>query len=298
KSVIEGLLNKGFEVYLLDNGQPGPFDTDLGLSFFGQRLHDAYLELIGRRHPNQEIMIMAYCMGGTLIVPYLARRAQERLARGEEMDIRKAVLMAAPFRFDDDASGNAPMRQLIRKYYDAHLMEELFGTVNVPPIIIDMGMHAIQPGVRYNNMYGFFRRALYREAIKDSAPFIFWLTHGTNFPARAHKEWIEKIYLENQIENRTYCLPSKIPQLDGRPVEIDILPKAGVRFLDYRGERDPIAPAGSCLGSIMGGEMICELTEIRTGMRRHIEKNAGHIFVVSEKLLAEYIDLVTDFYLS
>ncbi|MGD8845602.1 MAG: hypothetical protein PVI54_08835 [Desulfobacteraceae bacterium] len=297
KSVIEGLLKRGFEVYLLDNGEPGPFDTDLGLSFYGQALHDAYLDLIGKRHPNQEIMVMAYCMAGTLMVPYLARRAQERLARKEKMDICKVVLMAAPLRFDDDTSGHGPMRQVIRKYYNAHLMDELFGDVNVPPIIVDMGMHAIQPGVRYNNMYGFFRRAFDREAVRDSAPFIYWLTHGTNFPAKAHKEWIEKIYMENQIENRTYCLPSKIAELDGRPVDIDILPKAGVRFLDYGGARDPISPPGSCLGSIMGGEMLCEKTEFRTGMRRHIEKNAGHIFVVSEKLLAEYIDLVTDFYL-
>ncbi|MGD9366176.1 MAG: hypothetical protein PVH87_10785 [Desulfobacteraceae bacterium] len=297
KSVIKGLLERGFEVYLLDNGEPGPFDTDLGLSFFGQTLHDAYIELIGRRHPDREIMIMAYCMAGTLMVPYLARRAQERLARGEKMDIRRVVLMAAPLRFDDDTSGHGPMRQVIRKYYDAHLMDELFGDVNIPPIIIDMGMHAIQPGVRYNNMYGFFRRAFDREAVRDSAPFIYWLTHGTNFPARAHKEWLQKIYMENQIENRTYCLPSKIPELDGRPVDIDILSEAGVRFLDYRGERDPISPPGSSLSSIMGGEMLCEKTEFRTGMRRHIEKNAGHIFVVSEKLLAEYIDLVTDFYL-
>jgi poly(3-hydroxyalkanoate) synthetase len=298
KSVIEGLLNRGFDVYLVENGEPGPFETDLGLSFYGQTLHDTYLDLIAKRHPNREIMVMAYCMAGTLMVPYLARRAQERAARGEKMDICKVVLMAAPLRFDDDTSGHGPMRQVIRKSYDAHLMDELFGDVNIPPIIIDMGMHAIQPGVRYNNMYGFFRRAFHREAVRDSAPFIYWLTHGTNFPARAHKEWIQKIYLENQIENRTYCLPSKVPELDGRPVDIDVLPKAGVRFLDYRGERDPISPPGSSLSSIMGGEMICEKTELRTGMRRHIEKNAGHIFVVSGKLLAEYIDLVTDFYLT
>jgi len=102
--------------------------------------------------------------------------------------------------------------------------------------------------------------------------------------------------LENQIDKRTYCLPSKIAELDGRPVDIDILPRTGVRFLDYRGERDPISPAGSCLDSIMGGATLCQKMEVRTGMRRHIEKNAGHIFVVSQKLLAEYLDLVTDFY--
>ena len=35
-------------------------------------------------------------------MPYLARRAQERLAAGKEMDIKKSGLMASPVKFDDE----------------------------------------------------------------------------------------------------------------------------------------------------------------------------------------------------
>ncbi len=297
KSVIEGMQRRGYTVYLVDHGQPGPEDTQLGLDFYGKTLHDRYLDLIHRRHPGATIYAMCYCMGGTLFLPYLCRRAQEKSAMGKEMDIRKVALMAAPYYFEDNPDGMGPMRTVIRKNYDADLMSELFGDVNIPPQIIETGMHEIQPGVRYSVAMGFFDRAVTREGLRDSAPFLFWLTHGTRFPARAHREWIRKVYMENQIARGLYCLPSRVPELDGRPVDMNVLTEAGIAYFDYRGMRDPITPMGSGLYGHLGenppgGSM----KATRTGLNRAIEKNIGHIFVVSQKLLAEYLEMVMDFF--
>ncbi|MDD5475065.1 MAG: alpha/beta fold hydrolase, partial [Syntrophales bacterium] len=184
KSVVEGLLREGYDIYLVDFGVPGPDDTDRGLDFYAKTVHDHNLKIIRKRHPRAEIFVIGYCMGGTLITAYLARRAEERLAAGRKMDIRKLALMAAPVRFDDDKSGHGSMRSFIGEYYDAHLMGELFGSVNVPPQIIEFGMNEIQPGVHYTVMMGFYGRAISKGAIEESAPFLYWLTHGTKFPAR------------------------------------------------------------------------------------------------------------------
>jgi poly(3-hydroxyalkanoate) synthetase len=297
KSVVEEMLKQGYAIYMVDNGEPGREDADLGLDFYGKTLHDRFLAIISARHPGQNILTMGYCMGGTLLLPYLARRAEERLAAGKAMDVRKVVLMASPFKFDDGESGHGPMRHVIRSNYDGELMSELFGEVNIPQLMIEMGMQEIQPGVRYNNIYGFYARAFSLEALRDSAPFLYWLTHGTKFPARAHREWIEKIYLANQIYNGTYCLPSENPDLDGKPVDMGVLKKAGVSIFDYRGLRDPISPMGSCVASILWGETSRDNMEAtRNGMNRTIEKNIGHIFVVSKNLLADYLEMVTAFF--
>ena len=56
---------------------------NLGLDFYGKTLHDHFLGIIKKRHPRAEIYVMSYCMGGTLVLPYLARRAQELLAAGQ-----------------------------------------------------------------------------------------------------------------------------------------------------------------------------------------------------------------------
>jgi len=93
------------------------------LDFYGKTIPDFYLDIIKKRHPRDEIYIMAYCMGGTFILPYLARRAEELLAAGKSMDIRKIALMASPMKFDDEGSGHDPIRTLIRRDYDPYLMK-------------------------------------------------------------------------------------------------------------------------------------------------------------------------------
>ncbi|MFH1080176.1 MAG: alpha/beta fold hydrolase [Pseudomonadota bacterium] len=295
KSVVEGMLKEGYEIYLVDFGVPGPDDTDRGFDFYAKTVHDHNLKIIKKKHPRAEIYAMGYCMGGTLMTAYLARRAEERLAGGKEMDIKKIALMAAPVHFDDGDSGHGPMRSFIRQYYDTHLMCELFGSVNVPPQMIEFGMNEIQPGVHYTVMTGFYGRAIYHNAIEDSAPFLYWLTHGTKFPAKAHREWIQ-VFLTNPIVEGKFCLPSTVKKLDGKPVDMDALRRGKVQIFDYRGSRDPIAPPGSCIASQLWGlTQEGNISMTRGGLNRTIEKNIGHIFVVSRPLLAEYLKAVHSF---
>jgi poly(3-hydroxyalkanoate) synthetase len=297
KSVVEAMIKKGYIIYMVDHGDPGWEETELGLDFYGKTIPDFYLDIIKKRHPQDEILIMAYCMGGTLILPYLARRAEELLAAGKPMDIKKIALMASPMKFDDEESGHNPIRSLIRRDYDPDLMKELFGAVNIPPQVIEAGMNEIQPGVQHTVVLGFYGRAEIKESIADSAPFLYWLTHGTKFPINAHIQWIQNIFIGNQVYEGKYCLPSSNPKFDGKHVNMSILKKAGVRIFDYKGLRDPIAPAGSCVAGETWGQVDKGNVKFTSeGLNRVIEKNIGHIFVVSRKLLAEYLTLVEDFY--
>ncbi|PKN76257.1 MAG: hypothetical protein CVU52_05570 [Deltaproteobacteria bacterium HGW-Deltaproteobacteria-10] len=297
KSVVEALLKKGYIIYMVDHNNPGWEETELGLDFYGKTIPDLYLDIIKKRHPQDEIYVMAYCMGGTLILPYLARRAEELLAAGLPMDIKKIALMASPMKFDDEDSGHNPIRSLIRRDYDPYLMKELFGAVNIPPQVIEAGMNEIQPGVQYTVVLGFYGRAEIKESITDAAPFLYWLTHGTRFPVSSHIQWIQNIFIGNQIYEEKYCLPSTNPKFDGKPVNMSILKKAGVRIFDYKGLRDPIAPAGSCVaGETWGMVDKGNVKFTSDGLNRVIEKNIGHIFVVSRKLLAEFLTQVEDFF--
>ena len=296
KSVIEPLLAQGYDIYLVDNGNPGPEYTDLGLDFYAKTVHDTYLDIIKKRHPGHELYAMGYCMGGTLILPYLARRAEERLAQGKDMDIKKLALAVSPVKFDDIGSGHGPMKQVIRTDYDNYLMKEMYGSVNIPPQIIEVGMNEIQPGVRYFVRSGFYSRASMPGAIHDAAPFFYWLTHGTKFGSQAHEEWIRKMFVENQLYNNNFTLASSLPELDGQPVDMDILEKAGVAIFDYRGQRDPISPSGSCLASEMWGLKQKNISDTKGGLNRTIEKNVGHIFVVSKSLLSDFIKNISEFF--
>lgn len=295
KSVIEGMLLQGYDLYLVDYSNPGPDQRELGLEFYGKQVHDTYLDLILQRHPEQDINVMAYCMGGTLFMPYLARRIEEAQLTGKDVRIRQVVLMTTPVLFDDDNSGHKPMRDVIRQQYDADVMQRFFGHSNVPPQTLELGMHAIQPGVSQSVAEGFYGRAHYPGAVQDAAPFLHWLHSGTRFPARAHQEWIQRVFLDNEIWLGNYCLPSKCPELDGQPVNMDVLNSADLALFDYRGQRDPIAPVGSCKTSERWGRNEENLQITGTGLNRTIEKNISHIFVVSQTLLADFLTAVNDF---
>lgn len=58
-----------------------------------------------------------------------------------------------------------PRRTAIRRHYDRELMDELFGAVNVPPQVIEAGIQEIQPVIPDSVSFGFFARALRREAL-------------------------------------------------------------------------------------------------------------------------------------
>ena len=295
KSVIEGMLAEGYDVYMVDYGNPGPEQAHLGLSFYGQTVHDLYLDLILERHPKQDIAVMAYCMGGTLFLPYLARKIEELKIEGKPLKINQIVLMTTPVYFDDETSGHQPMRDVIRKDYSADVMKLFYSNSNVPPQTIEVGMHAIQPGVAFSVAEGFYARANFPGALQDSGPFLHWLNTGTRFPATAHREWIQKIFIDNEIWEGKFCLPSKFPELDGQPVNMNNLTQMGVSIFDYRGLRDPIAPVGSCLASERWGHKDKSQQMTRGGLNRTIEKNIGHIFVVSKKLLAEFLEAANAF---
>jgi hypothetical protein len=212
------------------------------------------------------------------------------------MDVHKVVLMASPVKIDDAESGYAQVREIINQGYDADLMKELFGDVNIPVQVIESGMNQTQYGVQYHVANGFYDRAISPAAIEDSAPFFYWLTHGRMFPAKAHREWIQNVFIENQIYEGNFCLPSNIQKLDGQPVNMDSLREAGVTIFDYRGKRDMISPLGSCVASeIWGQTKDRHIPDPPGGLNRTVEKNIGHIFVVSKKLLAQYLENVSEF---
>jgi hypothetical protein len=59
KSVVEAMLTKGYKIYLDEHGDPGWEETELGLDFYGKTVPDLYMGMIKKRHPRDEIYVMA-----------------------------------------------------------------------------------------------------------------------------------------------------------------------------------------------------------------------------------------------
>ncbi len=226
KSVVEGMLKEGYHVYLVDHGDPGPAETNLGLEFYGKTVPDTYIEILQKRHPGAEIHVMGYCMAGTLMLAWLARRAEERLARKEPMDIWKIAVMASPVKFDDGESGHSAMRKLIREEYDPLLMKELFGEVNVPPQVIEAGMNEIQPGVQHTRVDGFLRPCLLAQRHRGLSAFPV-LAHPRHQVPRPGPPGVAQQVFPGRCAGRGHLYPALLRPGTGRQTRADGRPRRG-----------------------------------------------------------------------
>lgn len=93
RSVVEQLLAGGFDVYLLDWGEPSALDFYAGLDTYV----NLYLRTIVRKVCKiagvPQVRILGYCMGGTLAAFYAALHPKR---------VKSLTLMATPLRFRSD----------------------------------------------------------------------------------------------------------------------------------------------------------------------------------------------------
>lgn len=94
RSVIERMLEAGFEVYLLDWGTPSALDYHCGLDTYVNLYMRATLQAVLKDSGQDSLHLFGYCMGGTLAAIYAALRP-----RG----IRSLTLLGTPLVFRSDA---------------------------------------------------------------------------------------------------------------------------------------------------------------------------------------------------
>ena len=79
RSLIQGLLKAGLDVYLLDWGCPDEGDTGLTLDDYINRYLDNSVDAIRQRHGADRINLLGVCQGGTFCLCYTALR-QDKVA--------------------------------------------------------------------------------------------------------------------------------------------------------------------------------------------------------------------------
>ena len=95
RSVIQQLLGRGLDVYLIDWGVPTPSDHSLRLrDYIGRRLKGVADFVCDYAHCHQ-MNLLGYCMGGTLSAVYAALYPWQ---------VKNLILLATPIDFSGDES--------------------------------------------------------------------------------------------------------------------------------------------------------------------------------------------------
>ena len=188
-SLIEYLVDQGFDVYLLDWGVPGDEDEDLS---FDDYVLD-YLRLATKRvlrtSRAEEYTLFGYCMGGTMAAMYAALFPEDSL--------KNLVLLTAPIDFTPEKIGLLGL-WTNEKYLDPDLLVESFG--NVPSEIIDNAMQMLKPVTNYVGTYALMWECILEEKSMETWKAMNkWISDGTPFPGAAFKQWIRDFYQQNKL---------------------------------------------------------------------------------------------------
>ncbi|MEQ8201072.1 MAG: alpha/beta fold hydrolase [Syntrophomonadaceae bacterium] len=220
-SLVEHLVNRGFDVYLLDWGE---FEWEDRYTSFEELVLDHIRPAVrqaAQKAQSPDISILGYCMGGTFAAMYTALF--------EKPVVRNLICLASPLDFSN------PGRFM---GYDA---DRLVDTMElVPKSFISWGTRLLDPWGSYVGTFSRLWTKLEDERDAHHWRALYkWATDNVNFPGVAFREWLRDLYQENKLVNGEIILGGRRVEL-GR-IKADLLAIAGTR--DYVSPPYQIAPA-------------------------------------------------------
>lgn len=224
-SVVESLLARGLDVYLIDWGTPNELDKDLTLNDYVNGYVAHAVEAAKRESGEEKVHILGYCMGGTFSAMYTALNPE---------NVRTLALMAAPLDFETTSSylnvwAHAPG-------FDAWKIARTFGLI--PPDFFNSAFGMLDP---LRTSYLKFKDLLER---LDDRPFVEnflrmerWTNDGIPMAGPTYAEFIDKGYQRNLLIKGAWAL-------DGDERKID-LKNLSMPLATIVGLKDNLVPAES-----------------------------------------------------
>ncbi|MXV62434.1 class III poly(R)-hydroxyalkanoic acid synthase subunit PhaC [Natronorubrum sp. JWXQ-INN-674] len=187
RSVVQTLLEAGFDVYLIDWGEPSKLDRTLSLDDYVNRYIDNCVDVVRERSGQDSINILGYCMGGTKSAMYASLYPEK---------VENLALMAAGLCF----AGDGGVLELwgSENYYDPETVTETFD--NVPAEFLDVGFALMDPVANNVTKYvRFYDNMEDEDFVENFARMERWLDEGIDVAGTVYEEFIRDIYQENKL---------------------------------------------------------------------------------------------------
>jgi polyhydroxyalkanoate synthase len=193
RSVVRTLLDNGFDVYLIDWGEPSVLDTQLGLEDYVDRYVDNCVDVVRERSGMDAINVLGYCMGGTMSTMYASLHPEK---------VRNLALMASGLCFDD--TGGVLELWGGEEFFDPEKVTDTYG--NVPSDFLDSGFALMDPFENYVTKYvRFYENMDDEQFVANFARMEQWLGDGIDVAGKAFDEFIRDIYQDNTLyKNELY----------------------------------------------------------------------------------------------
>lgn len=207
-SLVRYLVERGHTVFMISWRNPGSEDRDLGMDdYLRMGVLDA-IEAVRAIRPQTRINAVGYCLGGTLL-----SAAAARLARDGDDCLESVTLLASELDFTEpgelglfiDESQLAHLEDLMweQGYLDGRQMLGAFAFLNSRDLLWSRMVRDYLMGER--------------QPMTDLAA---WNADATRMPYRQHREYLQQLYMNNDLAEGRYRVDGKTIALNDIHVPI------------------------------------------------------------------------------
>ena len=219
-SLVEYLVNQGFDVYLLDWGTPGDEDKHLSFENYVLDYIPRAVKKVLKHAQAEEFTLFGFCMGGTMSAMYASFFPDKPL--------KNLILLTTPIDFSQESLGLYGFLTNER-FFDPDLLVEALG--NIPGELIDIGNRMVKPVNNHGDTYvTLWDRILNDKSMDTWLAINKWVNDGVPFPGAAFRQWIRDFYQQNKL------VKGEI-QLRGQRVDLS---RITCSVLNIAGKRDRI----------------------------------------------------------
>ncbi len=233
QSLVEFLLNQGFDVYQIDWGEPRPGDERLRLEDYVLDFIPDCLEKVRQETGEQDASLVGYCMGGQFSVMYAGLFP--------EAPIANIVCIATPANM----AGMGLFRQWMDpRWFDVDRVVDAFG--NVPPDFIFRSFEMLRPLDRWVGYVRLWDNLWDEAYVQNYRVLNKWVHEQIPFPGETFRQMTRDLMWANKLMTGELELAS-------RRVEPQ---KIRAPFLHVMAEHDHIAPIDATrpLSSLIGSD--------------------------------------------
>jgi polyhydroxyalkanoate synthase len=208
KSVINKLLNEGFDVYIIDWGYPSGSDRYLTLDDYVNGYINSAVDKIREWSEMEKITLFGVCQGGTLSTMYAALHPEK---------VKNLVTLVTPINFDTDKG----LLHIWAKSLDVDKIVDFYGIV--PGDLLNIGFLLTDPfRLMIDKYVGLFDRIEFEpddaglkneETVRNFLRMEKWIFDSPDQAGEAYRQFMKDCYQKNLLIKNEMKLDGKIINL-------------------------------------------------------------------------------------
>jgi polyhydroxyalkanoate synthase len=185
RSLVEYLVGRGIDVYMLDWGVPGPEDRSTTFDHYITGYLRRAVQRVRSLSGQARINLLGYSIGGTFTAIFSALYGHY---------VHGLVQLAAPINFHDSGI----ISQWTRKErFNVDLLVDTLG--NMPAELLQASFRMLTPTLQIMQQIALANQIGDSQAVQDLLALQTWISDGVSFPGEAYRTYVKDCYQENYL---------------------------------------------------------------------------------------------------